>query len=141
MTSKISYFKLIREDIRRRSWFAALSGVGLFLLMPVYTLLWLDSFLNSFPGYTPRSEMIQEFLQAVPGLISGERNSLLPAVFAVLAVLAALSGFSWLHSREKLDFFHSLPVKRLQWFAIICISGLVMFLVPYVLCSALIVAR
>ena len=140
MTSKISYFKLIGEDIRHRSWFAALAGVGLFLLMPVYTLLWLDSFLNSFPGYTSRSEMIQEFLQAVPGLISGERNSLLPAVFAVLAVMAALSGFSWLHSREKLDFFHSLPVKRLQWFAITCISGLVMFLVPYVLCSALVVA-
>lgn len=38
MISKISYIKLIREDIRHRGWLAALSGVLLFLSMPVYTL-------------------------------------------------------------------------------------------------------
>ena len=37
MISKISYIKLIREDIRHRGWLAALSGVLLFLSMPVYT--------------------------------------------------------------------------------------------------------
>ena len=39
MISKISYIKLIREDIRHRGWLAALSGVLLFLSMPVYTLI------------------------------------------------------------------------------------------------------
>lgn len=44
MISKISYIKLIREDIRHRGWLAALSGVLLFLSMPVYTLIYLDSY-------------------------------------------------------------------------------------------------
>ena len=49
MTSKISYIKLIREDIRHRGWLAALTGIGLFLGMPVYTMLYIDSWFGGSP--------------------------------------------------------------------------------------------
>ncbi len=141
MTSKISYIKLIREDIRRRGWLAALTGIILFLLMPVYSLLWLDSFLRSVSDYALHPEMFQEQLfTSVPGLISGYMSSFLPVTIFCLAVLSALSGFSFLHSRERLDFFHAFPVKRSQWFSVTCAASFIMFFVPYAVCSALVAA-
>ena len=64
MISKISYIKLIREDIRHRGWLAALSGVLLFLSMPVYTLIYLDS-------YSEDPEVLKEFADTFSGFING----------------------------------------------------------------------
>ena len=68
MISKISYIKLIREDIRHRGWLAALSGVLLFLSMPVYTLIYLDS-------YSEDPEVLKEFADTFSGFISFPRIS------------------------------------------------------------------
>ena len=62
MISKISYIKLIREDIRHRGWLAALSGVLLFLSMPVYTLIYLDS-------YSEDPEVLKEFADTLTDII------------------------------------------------------------------------
>lgn len=131
MTSKISsYIKLIRSDIRHRGWLAALSCILFFLLMPVYTILYLST-------YTDRtSDLILYF----PGLLNGGTQSYLAAAIAVLAVLSALSGFSYIHSKEKTDFFHSLPVKRTVWFGTTYLSGLLIVLIPYVVCCILTIA-
>lgn len=128
MTSKITfYIKLIRSDIRHRGWLAALSGIVLFLLMPVYTMLYLSSYTNR------TSDLIHFF----PGLLNGNTHTYLAAAIAVLAVLSALTGFSYIHSREKTDFFHSLPVKRTEWFWITYLAGLMIVLLPYLICSIL----
>lgn len=58
----------------------------------------------------------------------------------MLAVLSALTGFSHIHSREKTDFFHSLPVKRTVWFGTTYLSGLLIVLIPYAACSILTIA-
>lgn len=133
MMSEISFIKLIREDIRHRGWFAALSAIALFLLMPAYSLLYLDG-----QGMFQNKANIDEYIQeAFSGLING--NTFIPlcaAIFA-LAMLAAMSGFAFIHSREQLDFYHSLPLRRERWFAVPYISGLVMFAVPYLLCALL----
>lgn len=128
MTSKISfYIKLIRSDIRHRGWLSALSCTVLFLLMPVYTMLYLST-------YTDRtSDLILYF----PRLLNGGPMGYLQAAIAVLAVLSALTGFSYIHSREKTDFFHSLPVKRTAWFGTTWLSGLLIVLIPYLICSIL----
>ena len=128
MTSKISfYIKLIRSDIRHRGWLSALSCTVLFLLMPVYTMLYLST-------YTERtSDLILYF----PRLLNGGPMGYLQAAIAVLAVLSALTGFSYIHSREKTDFFHSLPVKRTAWFGTTWLSGLLIVLIPYLICSIL----
>ncbi len=68
MISKISYIKLIREDIRHRGWLAALSGVLLFLSMPVYTLIYLDS-------YSEDPEVLKEFADTFSGFINGYNSA------------------------------------------------------------------
>ena len=128
MTSKtISYIKLIRADIKHRGWLLALTSIVLFLAMPVYTMLFLSTYTDS------ASDLIAYF----PGLINGNNLRSLAGAIAVLAVLTALTGFGYIHSRERLDFFHSLPVKRTTWFATTYLSGLIIFLVPYMICSIL----
>ena len=131
MTSKISsYIKLIRADIRHRGWLAALSCILLFLLMPVYTMLYLST-------YTDRTSNLIHYF---PGLLNGGTLRYLAAALAVLAVLSSLTGFSYIHSKEKTDFFHSLPVKRTVWFGTAYLSGLMIVLIPYVICSILTIA-
>ena len=58
-------------------------------------------------------------------------NYLVAAGIIVSAVLAAFTGFSYLQSKNKLDLFHSMPVKRETLFGIQYISGLFIFLIPY----------
>lgn len=67
MTLKISCIKLIREDIRHRGWAAALSCIALFLLMPVYALL----YMSTFSDITPGSLNYQYLTDFFPGLLNG----------------------------------------------------------------------
>ena len=131
MTSKISsYFKLILSDIRHRGWLAALSCITLFLLMPVYTMLYFSAY------EATASDLLHDF----PRLLNTGPAGYLSAAIAVLAVLSALSGFSYIHSREKTDFFHSLPVRRTMWFGTAWLSGVLVVLIPYLVCSILTIA-
>ena len=104
-----------------------IDGIVLFLSMPVYTMLFLSTYTE------PVSDLISYF----PGLLNGNSLRSFSAVIAVLAILTALTGFSYIHSRERLDFFHSLPVKRTTWFTTTYLSGLIIFLVPYMICCIL----
>ena len=97
MISKISYIKLIREDIRHRGWLAALSGVLLFLSMPVYTLIYLDS-------YSEDPEVLKEFADTFSGFINGYNSAFLIILIGILAFAVGISGFQFMHKKEKLDF-------------------------------------
>lgn len=130
MISKISYIKLIREDIRHRGWLAALSGVLLFLSMPVYTLIYLDS-------YSEDPEVLKEFADTFSGFVSGYNSAFLIILIGVLALAVGMSGFQFMHKKEKLDFYHGLPLKRHQLFGVSYLAGLFLFLVPYVICTIL----
>lgn len=136
MTLKISCIKLIREDIRHRGWAAALSSIVLLLMMPVYTVL----YLSKFSGVTPGSSELAYLVSCFPGMFNGSNVPIFAAGIGALAVLLALTGFGYIHSREKLDLYHSLPVRRSRWFVAVYLSGLLMFLVPYIICSALTMA-
>lgn len=136
MTLKISCIKLIREDIRHRGWAAALSCIALFLLMPVYALLYMSTFSDIAPGSFNYQHLVSYF----PGLFNGGGVQVLSPGIAALAVLFALTGFGYIHSREKLDLYHSLPITRSRWFISGYLSGLLLFLVPYLICSGLTLA-
>lgn len=150
MTSKISYIKLIRADIRHRGWLAALVCIGLFLGMPVFTMLYIDSLLGDSVAVAAegvnaasaqsREYIIEQIRDIFQGLLNGHILNYLAAAIAVFAVLCALTGFGYIHSKEKLDFYHALPVKRGQWFAVSYLSGLLIFLVPYGICAGLTIA-
>lgn len=133
MILKISCIKLIRDNIRRRGWLAALACILLFFMMPVYSLLYISTFSDGMP----RAQLYDTLIEYFPGLLNGHSIQSLMTVIAVLAAAAALTGFDYIHSREKLDFYHALPVKRTRWFASAYLSGLIIFLVPYAVCSVL----
>lgn len=153
MTSKISCIKLIRQDIRQRGWLAALISVTLFLAMPVYAMIYIDSFLGSSTVMTAAeaggvatadnmSYILEELCARFPGLLNGYTGNwnFMSAVIVIFAMLSAMSGFSFLHSKDKMDFYHSLSVRREQWFLSEYVSGILIFIVPYVIYSGLTIA-
>lgn len=125
MTSKISFNKLLKENIRHRGWLAVLSCILLFLSGPVYAMLMLESLLKS-----NDSSNVTQAQQLFPGMLNGG-TFLLGILIFLLAVLCAVTGFSYLHSAEKIDFYHSFPLSRSQWFRISYTGGLLIFLAPY----------
>lgn len=130
MTSKISYSKFLKEDIRHRGWLAALSCILLFLLGTVYTTLRLENMIDeNIP------DVVKMLRSSFPCMLNGSRPSILSLLIALLAVLCAATGFAYLHAPEKIDFYHSLPLTRPRWFLISYLGGLLIFIIPYLASS------
>ncbi len=55
-------------------------------------------------------------------------------VIVILAILVGISGFSFVFSRQKMDFFESQPVTRAKRFREVYLNGILIFTVPYVVC-------
>ena len=130
MTSKISYSKFIKEDIRHRGWLAVLSAVLLLLCVTVSTILFVEASFSNNTQAGP-DEQFDLLRNVFPALLNGSYNLFLTVLLLLLGALCAVTGFAYLHSRERTDFYHSLPLSRKQLFFISYLSGLVIFLVPY----------
>lgn len=118
MILRSSFFKLLKEDMKRRIWCISLFSIILFLSMPVLTALRLQ---NTSSGQIP--VMLSYSL--------GPENSYLLALVVIFSVVCGLSSFFYLHSRKKVDLYHSLPMKRELIFGVNFINGLLIFFIPY----------
>lgn len=136
MTSKISFSKFLKEDIRHRGWLAALSFILLLLSQTVFSMLMLDAAL-SYDEFSSIGMELGEVRKIFPAMLNGNCSAALEVVLFLLALLCAATGFSYLHSAEKTDFYHSFPVSRTQWFSITYTGGLLIFLIPYLISSLL----
>lgn len=124
MKSRNLFFKLMKEDLKRRIWTIALSMLLLFLILPILSAL-------TFENYIPDS--LKEYqLDSLLRFI-GPGNEALMVITIIGAVITGLSGFFYLHSRKKVDLFHSIPVSRETLFAASYINGLIIYLVPYLI--------
>ena len=130
MTSKISYSKHIKENIKQRSYMAALSIVGLLVVLPLYTFMTLD-----YHKDVILTDLANWVTYSFPGIFNGSYNFGLAVFMVIFGILAAVTGFNYLHSKIKQDFFISLPVKKSQWFIINYFSGLLIFTVPFLILS------
>lgn len=129
MTSRNLCFKLMKEDVKRRVWnIVLLCLVLLFsLVVPVVYI-----------GGTPVLEGVTavQWLDRVTAdvlRILGGQNPFLISVMVVGAVVSGVSGFSYLHASRKVDFYHSIPVKRSQLFLAVYLNGILMMAVIYLL--------
>lgn len=114
MTSNISFRKLVTEDIRHRGWLAALSWILLFSGNTLFSALMLENLLS---GYgSPDYDTIRS---TFPEMLNESYTWPLSFLLFLLAILCAATGYSYLHSPEKVDFYHSLPPKRTHWFRIL----------------------
>lgn len=132
MTSRISFSKLTFDELRRLTWLTAIQLLGFGILIPLRVLLVLASHANSVERYGQEKDYMREFCY-VAGLGREEFT-----VFILLAgVFAALCVFGYLHSSVKLDFIHSLPVRRERMFTVKYLAGTLTFVIAYVLCQTL----
>ena len=122
MTSKISSAKLLRETIKRNGAFAIFLLIGFFCYYPVGGMLFLrNSWFDS-----ARADQFISDLQ-----IFGIANPFLFCVTFSAALLLGIMQFSYLHSAEKADFYHSIPMRREKIFCIRYAAGFLVWLVPF----------
>ncbi len=131
MTSRNSFFSLLKEDFRRRLWTFILASLVFFGTFPIVFTMMLQSWVsnykdNDFLTQTQMLERIANYVSDFTGL-----NIWLAVVTCVGAVICGVSGFAYLHSKKQMDFYHSLPVKREQLFAVRFVNGLLIYAIPY----------
>lgn len=139
MTSKSSFLTSSIENHRRRILVWIVSILAQIALYPGIMTIYLSriNFWNADGAYAT-TEMYKKALQdAVTDALGFKPIATAPVL--VLAVCIAMQGFSYLHSRRKIDMYHSVPVSARRRFFVIYTNGLVIYLLPAVV-SVLIAA-
>ena len=146
MTSKnFSSKGLLGDSMRRSLWALVLSGVGFFLSLLLPALMTMQNALES------RAQGLRELPQASVAFnwqnamnnaasMLGGGNLFVKIVFIVLAVVCGVAMFAYLHSRQKVDFYHSLPISRTRLFANNFLTGVVCTFSTYLVMLAITVA-
>jgi ABC-2 type transport system permease protein len=124
MTSKNLFSNLLKEDLKRRLWTIALSVLLFFIALPIFSAL----SIGEEGTYNTYDNIIGRLTQSVAA-----NNPFLILITIVGAVVCGLSSFYYLHSKKKVDLYHSIPVKREKLFAVNFINGIFIYLVPYVI--------
>ena len=120
MKSKTFSGRSLRSSLKGSTWILVLLLLGFMVAFPVAELMLIGNQKDEIHRMT--FAMICSYL-IVPGFL----------VTMLAAVVNALNEFWYLFSRDKIDFYHSLPVTRSRFFWEKAIRGLVLYLVPYVI--------
>lgn len=137
MTSKSSFFDLLKENFLRRVWTMAFAVLVFFFVFPINIMLSADMYLKN------QANMTAKEIEQAKGIIYRGFTSVTKAdggIFAVIvmfAVLTGISGFAYLHSRKKTDFYHSLPVSRTKLYAAVAVNSILTVAVPYLVMALL----
>lgn len=132
MTSKNSLTKMIGDDLRQRMWLVVLSSLLFILALPATAVMHLENKLGWIKDGIYTQEALKEWY--LEYLTFG--NGWVMMAVIILAIIAAFSGFFYLYASEKVDYYHSMPVKRSQLYLKTYLSGLLAVLIPYVICQA-----
>ena len=124
MTSKNYLCKSIKENIRRNMFLTILISLALLVVFPVYCITGMEGAgqIEAYMGMDGYQRMLLRCIGP---------DSPASIVVVAAAVLYALLGFGYLYSGEKTDFYHSLPMKREALYLVSLVSGLISFVVPY----------
>lgn len=120
MTSKSLYIKLMREDLKRRIWTVALSFLAFFFLFPVRVAMIRPEILKK-EGQGVR--LVEDYMSI--------GNEMLVILILGMSLILGVTGFSYLHSKQKVDFYHSIPVRREKLFFANYINGILIFAFTY----------
>lgn len=146
MTSKnFSSKGLLGNSMRRSLWALVLSGVGFFLSLLLPALMTMQNALEQRVldlKEIPQAHVEinwQNAMNNAASMLSGG-NLFVKIVFIVLAVVCGVAMFAYLHSRQKVDFYHSLPISRTRLFANNFLTGVVCTFSTYLVMLAITVA-
>lgn len=126
MISKNLFFKLVRQDFRKRIWCPILIFITYFLCMEVYLLSCLEELTRN-PG-----AFSYDAAAFVKNNFFGTNADEMAAVACFAAFMCGISGFAYLYSKVQLDVYHSLPVSRTKLFWSKYLSGFLQFFLPFV---------
>lgn len=140
MTSKSLFFKLMKEDFKTRVWTLAISILIFFFSLIVATAMMISFNLYEGSAYSYKDDLALNFISYID-----VKNPFFGMIFIVLALVMAMSGFSYLYSKKKVDMYHSLPVKREVLYFVKIINGMLIVVIPFaiseILASLLILAN
>lgn len=136
MTSKISFFKIAIEDMRRRVWMLALSCLGSFLSLPIAFLLANTGYLDRISRITSELTEAERLTEYYENFFRSDALVTVGAVLTVGSIITAIWGFRYLYSRKMVDLYHSIPLKRERLFFVVYLNGLLIWLVPFLVAVA-----
>ena len=146
MTSKSFSSKgLLGDSMRRNLWALVLSGVGFFLSLLLPALMTAQRALENRAEWLANltqagvEQNWQQAMNTVAATLGGE-NPFVKAAFLVMAVVCGVALFAYLHNRQKVDFYHSLPISRTRLFANNFLTGIVCTLLTYFIMLAITLA-
>ena len=137
MTSRHLYFKLLLEDLKRKTWAAALEGLALFFALPVALAMTLSNITNELYG---DMTLVRGQAQARTMLEFGNDYPVIMLILGIAAVVMGISAFSYLQNRRQVDFYHSLPVKRELQFAVHVTGGILITAAVYLAAQVIAIA-
>lgn len=132
MTSKNLYSKLMKEDLKSRLWAVSLISLGCFFLYPVMVAFEA----GTIKDYASYEFGLQKYTDQIMNWLSFE-NGMTVFVMMLVALICGLSSFSYLNSKSKVDFYHSIPVKREKLYLANYLNGILMMAVPFAVSMAL----
>ena len=124
MKSRILSFNILMETMKKQIWVPILIFVGFFLSMPIVGMIYLEIMKS---GGREEAKIILDYTR----FLAGNELPFLAMMTLGSAVLTGVNSFSWLHSRIKTDFYHSLPIRREKLFANQVFLGIAYYVVPY----------
>lgn len=143
MTSKSLFFRLMKEDLKRKIWAIGLSFLMFFFWMPVAAAMgisslkqnlerWLAEGTTFGEGITAQMQYETRLLDLVTDIL-GFGNAIVALTIGIAAIVLALTAFMYLHSRKQMDFYHSIPVRREVIFAVKYLDGFLIVVSMYLL--------
>ena len=136
MTSRSLFFKYMKENTKQRIWNLALVLLLCFFAFPVTTALWSstafrpENLNSSLPADLARTQAQRDLTRDMLRMYS-MKGGALAFMLTITAVVLAASGFAYLHSKKKTDFYHSLPIRREMLYAVTCLNGFLYMAVAY----------
>lgn len=130
MTSKnfSSNVSLVWDALKKKVWMFIITCVGFFFILPVAVTMSLQNLNSDFADKYFEDNLIA-FLRDFLGAFN-------PATIVFLSVLAFMAGivfFSYLHSNRKVDFYHTLPITRTKMFFVNYLAGAITVILPFVI--------
>ena len=131
MTSNSSIYKMIREHFRHNMWMLGLSAIGSFLFGPIVFLFSHGG--TNFERYR-LNHTYEEYADYVSSQVIIDLNyssAALTVIAAIGAAIVAFGIFSYLFNSRKIDLYHALPVTRKELFWSGYLTGLYIWLIPF----------
>ncbi|MGN0275435.1 MAG: hypothetical protein ACI4DT_11785 [Chordicoccus sp.] len=132
--SPVSFWSRQRELTGRRSWTLALTLLLYAIFHIIETVLLLSGAMAAYTAASEKAKHIQNLHSTAVSVLGTESWNWIVTI--ICGLLLAMQGFSWVDSRQRLDFYESQPVSRKARFIKISLNSLFIFLMAYITTGA-----